>query len=83
MAYELLYTRRAIKDIEALDPVARRRLGKKLEEFRSNPLAFSQPLIHSSLGQYRFRVGDYGVIFDLHGSKIVVLRAGHRREIYR
>ncbi len=37
----------------------------------------------SSLGSYRFRVGDYRVIFDLEGEEIVVLRVGHRKEIYR
>jgi len=29
------------------------------------------------------RVGDSHAIFDLHGAKIVILRVGHRREIYR
>jgi len=28
-------------------------------------------------------MGDYRVVFDLDGQKIVVLRVGHRREIYR
>jgi mRNA interferase RelE/StbE len=35
------------------------------------------------LGSYRFKIGDYKVIFDLEGDEIVVLRVGHRREIYR
>ncbi|HEC97176.1 MAG TPA: hypothetical protein ENI58_03340 [Nitrospirae bacterium] len=28
-------------------------------------------------------MGDYRVIFDIEGTDIVVLRAGHRKEIYR
>jgi mRNA interferase RelE/StbE len=35
------------------------------------------------LGPYRFRIGDYRVIFDLVDDEIVVLRVGHRREIYK
>jgi mRNA interferase RelE/StbE len=35
------------------------------------------------LGSYRFRIGDYRVIFDREGDEIVVLRVGDRREIYR
>ncbi len=38
---------------------------------------------NSSLGSYRFRIGDFRVIFDIEKDEIVVLRVGHRREIYR
>ena len=33
--------------------------------------------------EYRLRVGDYRVLFELEGSKIVVYRVRHRREVYR
>ena len=32
---------------------------------------------------YRFRIGDYRVIFDVSGTIITILNLGHRREIYR
>lgn len=83
MAYELLYTRRAVKDIKALDSLTQKRLGKKLENLRKDPRRTAQKLTDSKLGQYRWRIGDYRVVFDLHGEKIVILRVGHRREIYR
>lgn len=81
--YELLYTRRAVRDIEALDVLAKKRLARKLEDLRKDPLRASTRLMNPRVGHYRYRVGDYRVIFDLHGSKIVLLRVGHRREIYR
>jgi mRNA interferase RelE/StbE len=40
-------------------------------------------MAHPTLGGYRFRVGDYRVIFDMEGEEIVVLRVGHRSHIYR
>ncbi len=40
-------------------------------------------LTDPQLGTYRFRVGDFRVIFDLHGRDIVILRVGHRKSIYR
>ena len=83
MIYELIYTRRAVKDIQVLDRLTQKRLAKKLEEFKKDPLRFSEKLIHAKLGQFRFRIGDYRIIYDLMGSKIVILRVGHRREIYR
>lgn len=82
-AYRLLYTDRAIKDIQALDTVTRKRLGKKMLELAEDPIKRSVKLVNSDLGAYRFRVGDHRIIFDLRGKDIVVLRAGHRREIYR
>ena len=83
MQYSLTYTKTATKDIEKLDIVAKKRLKKKLELLASNPLHYSKKLIHSDLGTYRYRVGDYRIVFDLEGSQIVILRVGHRREIYR
>lgn len=82
-AYQLVYTQRAVRDIEKLDRVVKKQIGKKLIEFTKNPLGLSKKIHGSDLGDYRFRVGDYRVIFDLDGHKIVILRIGHRREVYR
>ena len=46
-------------------------------------MKYAQKLSDPRLGTYRFRVGEYRVIFDLEGSEIVILRVGHRKEIYR
>lgn len=83
MSYRLVYTARAVKDIDRLDVVAKRRLKKALEKLSLSPLEHSTKLINSRIGEYRYRVGDYRVIFDLVDEEIVVLRVGHRREIYR
>ena len=83
MKYELVYTRRAEKDIEKLEPRVRDRIGKALLRYREDPLRFAETLSDPILGGYRFRIGDYRVIFDVQGNEVVVLRVGHRREIYR
>ena len=83
MQYILLYTKTAVKDIKKLDTVAIKRLKSKLELLATDPLHYSKKLVHSDLGTYRYRVGDYRIVFDLHGSDIVILRVGHRREIYK
>jgi mRNA interferase RelE/StbE len=44
---------------------------------------YSETLRDAKLGTYRFRIGDYRVIFDIEGTDIVVLRVGHRKDIYR
>lgn len=83
MIYRLTYTQRAIRDIDKLDPSIKQRIGKTLLRYKENPLAHAESLRDSDLGSYRFRIGDYRIIFDLQGEKIVVLRVGHRREIYK
>ncbi len=83
MKYRLVYTHRAIRDIERLDAKIKRRIGKALLRYEEDPLKYAERLTDSRLGTYRFRIGDYRVIFDLEGNEIVVLRVGHRRDIYR
>jgi mRNA interferase RelE/StbE len=81
--YGLVYTHRAIKDIERLDAKITRRIGRTLLRYEEDPLKYAEGLTDSRLGTYRFRIGDYRVIFDLEGNEIVVLRVGHRKNIYR
>lgn len=68
---------------DALDTSVQPRIGKTLLRYELNPLKHAESLKQSELGSYRFRIGDYRVVFDLEGDEIVVLRVGHRREIYR
>jgi mRNA interferase RelE/StbE len=81
--WSIVITLKAEKDILALDAVARKRLGKKLMALSEDPVKLSKKLVNSDLGSYRYRVGDYRVVFDLSGHTIQILRVGHRREIYR
>ena len=83
MKYRLVYTHRAIRDLDELDASVKQRIGKTLLRYKSDPLQHAESLKQSELGSYRFRIGDYRAVFDLEGDQIVVLRVGHRREIYR
>lgn len=83
MNYRLIYTQRAIKDIQKLDHGTKQRIGKTLLRYEKDPYKHAERLTDSKLGNYRFRIGDYRVIFDMEGNEIVVLRIGHRSEIYR
>jgi mRNA interferase RelE/StbE len=81
--YTLIYTQRAQRDIARLDSKTKERIGKTLLRYQEEPLQYAEKLSDPILGGYCFRVGDYRVIFDIEGNEIVVLRVGHRREIYR
>ena len=83
MNYNLVYTRKAEKDIKKLDSSIKSRIGNALLKLQDNPLLYSDKLSDPALGTYKFRIGDYRVIFDIEGNDVVVLRVGHRREIYK
>ncbi|MBN2197658.1 type II toxin-antitoxin system RelE/ParE family toxin [Candidatus Wolfebacteria bacterium] len=50
-----------------------------------NFFSFAETLQYKKLGSFRFRIGDYRVIFDFENksSKIIILLIGHRKNIYR
>lgn len=79
------FNSRARKDIKNLPSEIAERIIKKLDYFIStpNPLVYADHLTNYEIGSYRFRIGDYRVIFDIDGDKIVILKIGHRREIYK
>ncbi len=83
MRYRIVFTGRAVKDIESLEASVKRRIGEKLREYSQDPFAHARKLSDPKIGSFRFRIGDYRVIFDMDGDTIVVLRVGHRRRIYR
>lgn len=83
MKYKLIYTQRAERDLAKLDIKTKERIGKTLLRFQEEPLKYAEKLSNPILGSFRFRIGDYRIIVDIGESEIVILRVGHRKEIYR
>ena len=82
---KVVFTERAKKDWRRFDHSTREQLRKKLYFYakQNDLLAFAEKLRDGALGEYRFRVGDYRVVFDRADGAIFVLRVGHRKDIYR
>lgn len=83
--YTLVFSRSAQKDLKKLDNETRRRIGKKLLFFlnQEDPLSHSRQLVHSNIGEYRFRIGHYRVVFDIHDNKIEIVSVKHRKDVYK
>lgn len=75
----------AVKDIKRLDGHNQKRILAKLRLFvaQDEPLTFAKHLADSREGSYRWRIGNFRVVFDVEGDVFVVLRVQHRREVYR
>jgi mRNA interferase RelE/StbE len=82
---EYYFKAHALRQLKKLPKDTQLRIIKKLDFFclYHNPIEFAESLVRSELGSYRFRIGDYRVIFDLEDDGIIILIIGHRREIYR
>ena len=81
--YKIIFTRRALKDLNDIDRDTQQRLATKLKEYAQVPLKYTRKLIDPRIGTYRFRVGDYRIVFDIDNDNIVILRIGHRKEVYK
>lgn len=46
-------------------------------------MAYAEKLKDYELGDWRFRIGTYRVVFDLEGDTIYVLRVGDRKDVYK
>jgi len=81
--YKLVYTKNAFKDIKKLDPVVKKRIKKKVEFYSQKPVIYGKRLLKRFLGCYNWRIGNYRIIFDIKGKNIIILRIGHRKEVYK
>jgi mRNA interferase RelE/StbE len=82
--YEVELSEVAKKELAKLETLVQDRIRLAFRVLSANP---RPPLARKLRGRkgYRIRVGDYRIIYEVFDDKIVVIvvRIGHRREIYR
>jgi len=85
MAYEIEVIRSAAREIRRLDSRVRRRVLAKIESLKADPRPADCPKLTGSEDLWRVRVGDYRVVYTIQDERLVVviIRARHRRDVYR
>ena len=83
--FDYQFTKTSLKGFKKLSKDVQVRIIGKLDYFCSqeDPINFAEPLTRSNLGEYRFRIGDYRVSFDLEDEILVIHDVDHRKDIYR
>lgn len=87
MKWEVRISDKAKKQLKKLDPGHRRIiltwLAKNIEGCE-DPRVYGKALSANHTGKWRYRVGDYRVIVELHDKELLVLtlKVGHRKDIY-
>ncbi len=84
MTYIIIYHDDVVsKDIPAIFGNMRVRVKKAIEErLMFDPLKFGEPLRRSLKGYRKLRVGDYRVVYLIRKNEIIIIKIGHRKEVY-
>jgi len=88
MAWRVEFLPKAERELERLPRPVRDRILVFLRDRlapRKDPRGMGEALRGPQLGKYwKYRVGDYRIICDIRDDRILILvvRIGHRREVY-
>jgi len=89
MAWNVELAESAARELAKLDPSERKRIVKFLRQRLArpdDPRSIGEALHGSRLGEFwKYRVGDYRLIVRIEDDRLVVLvlRVGHRKQVYR
>jgi mRNA interferase RelE/StbE len=88
MAWKIEFDPAALKELSKLDKPVEKRILKFLRERvakLNDPRQVGARLQGAMSGLWKYRVADYRLICSLESDRLVVLvlRVGHRREIYK
>lgn len=86
MAYDLIWNEGVLKDLKALDRKTARELIESIKSrLAGDPLNVGKPLKGIFKGLYRYRHGDYRVLYTLDRAdrKVIILHIRHRKDAYR
>lgn len=83
-SYKVFIKPSAVKELEAVPTKGRRRVVAKIEALATAPRPQGCEKL-SGLERYRIRQGVYRVIYSIddHAITVLVVKIGHRRDVYR
>jgi mRNA interferase RelE/StbE len=89
--YQVILTPEVQADLKSIAPTIRTRLIDKLEWIGENVELIQHQAMQGDewKGCYKYRVGDYRIIYQMEHPatklivKLIVLKVGHRREVYK
>ena len=81
MNYRIEFKPRAVKDLKPLDAKQAGRVIEKIAEMHDD-LKGDVKRLTNFTPEYRLRVGDYRVLFEIEGDRVVIYRVKHRKDAY-
>ncbi len=85
MPYRIEFASKAERDFKALDKPIQSRLARRIDFLADNPFPQGIRKLTGEEDLYRLRVGNYRIIYQVQGRRLVVLIVGigHRADVYR
>jgi mRNA interferase RelE/StbE len=85
VTYRISLSPAAARQLRKFDPQVRRRIQGVLELLAVEPRPPAATRLVGGAGEWRVRTGDYRIVYEIEDQEllVLVLRVGHRREIYR
>ena len=76
-------TKEALKDLKKIDKKARITIIDKIQLLKDYPDTPNIKKLTNYYPPYRFRVGNYRVLFDIKDDIIYIISVKHRKEAYK
>lgn len=81
---KIFYTHRATNQLKKLPRLIQERIAEKMRFYseQEDPLRFARRLVDKGEGEFRFRIGNYRVAFDIKKGDIYVVKIKKRDKAY-
>jgi len=85
MPYTIEFSNSALRDFKALDRGVQRRIAPRIDALGTDPFPSGAKKLQGEPNLFRIRTGDYRIIYRVDGKRVTVLilKIGHRRDVYR
>lgn len=83
--HKILVDPRAAKQLAAISSTYRKRIFGRIDALQVDPRPSGCKKLQGANDLYRIRIGDYRVVYQVRDKELLVLivRVGHRGEVYR
>lgn len=85
MKYSVEFRPGVLKSLERQPRKELQRIKKKIDEIAENLPEPATTKMKGSNSFHKVRSGDYRIIYEIHGDRLVVLvvKIGHRKDVYK
>lgn len=83
--YQIEFSRQADRQFRSLPSQIQQRLKPRIDALATVPRPHGSEKLSGIEQLYRIRVGDYRIVYAVEDDRLLVLvvKVGHRREVYR
>ena len=83
MNYKIVFKKSVSRDLKKIDKEQAEKILNKIESELPGKAGILPTLTGKFSGLRKFRVGDFRVVFTIIGDTALILRIGHRKEVYK